>query len=225
MLLVLLLMVLLLLRSLLLVLLLVLLRYLLLVLLPVMLMVLCLRRLRRPRGFLWRLRGFLCLRRPVAAQESHAAIEYSGTRVMALTETWQLAEKISGLARGQLDRNVVVGFGVCCKVYQGWLREERDGGGYERVTLECVEVVRKMRLHFKAARLDQVATFFTDGHFGTLYLLLKHKDDDVSDLCDLYTLMFDRAKQCTAVFMMRRKSTESETITLDSIALIPPCAG
>ncbi|KAK3271818.1 hypothetical protein CYMTET_19860 [Cymbomonas tetramitiformis] len=115
----------------------------------------------------------------VAGNEKQAAIETGGTGVPALTDVWQLATKMSGLARGPLDRNVAVGFGVCCQVYQGWLREERDGGGYERVTMESVEAVRKMRLSFRAAGLDQVATFFTDGIFGTLYLLLKHKDSSL----------------------------------------------
>ncbi|KAK3255688.1 hypothetical protein CYMTET_35144 [Cymbomonas tetramitiformis] len=56
--------------------------------------------------------------------------------IASLTEYRQIVGELKGLARGTLDRNTAVGFGVCEKVYQEWLRKERDGGNYERVGKE-----------------------------------------------------------------------------------------
>lgn len=87
-----------------------------------------------------------------------------------------LMTKLNGLARGTLDRNVTVGFAVCGQVYQRWLQEERDGGNYEVIDVGSAEVVRMMAQKFKAAGLNQVATFDLKGSFGVLYLMVKHKD-------------------------------------------------
>ncbi|KAK3278517.1 hypothetical protein CYMTET_13548 [Cymbomonas tetramitiformis] len=45
--------------------------------------------------------------------------------------------------------------------------------------MESTEVARKMKLAYKGAGLDQVATFFLDGSFGVLYLIVKHKDETI----------------------------------------------
>ncbi|KAK3233812.1 hypothetical protein CYMTET_55923 [Cymbomonas tetramitiformis] len=105
----------------------------------------------------------------------------SGSRIPAANEFWRLLSKMPCLARGVLDRNVAVGFGVCVRLYQDWLRAERDGGNYALVEFDGVEVVRQMKLRYSLAGLDQVATFFLDGSFGVLYLMVKHKD---TSLCE-----------------------------------------
>ncbi|KAK3251403.1 hypothetical protein CYMTET_39258 [Cymbomonas tetramitiformis] len=93
-----------------------------------------------------------------------------------LEEYWQAVRGLNGLARGTLDRNTAVGFGVCEKIYQGWLRQERDGGNYERVERELATVVEEMQQKYRGAELMEVATFDAAGKFGNLYLSLKHKD-------------------------------------------------
>ncbi|KAK3279444.1 hypothetical protein CYMTET_12675 [Cymbomonas tetramitiformis] len=52
------------------------------------------------------------------------------TQMLSVPAYWSLLSKMGGLARGVLDRNVTVGFGVCLQLYQQWLREERDSGNY-----------------------------------------------------------------------------------------------
>ncbi|KAK3270148.1 hypothetical protein CYMTET_21445 [Cymbomonas tetramitiformis] len=101
--------------------------------------------------------------------------ECSG-RLPPLSRFRELTLELDGLARGVLDRNVAVGFGVCLKVYQDWLRQERDGGNYTMVHEEGAEVIRQMKLRYSSAGLDRVATFSLGGWFGVLYLMLKHKD-------------------------------------------------
>ncbi|KAK3280691.1 hypothetical protein CYMTET_11486 [Cymbomonas tetramitiformis] len=97
--------------------------------------------------------------------------------IPTVSDFWRLLNRMPGLARGVLDRNVAMGFGVCLQVYQSWLRAERQGGNYSPSEMESAEVVRKMKLAYKGAGLDQVATFFLDGSFGVLYLIVKHKDE------------------------------------------------
>eukprot|EP00854_Cymbomonas_tetramitiformis_P009962 gene9962-biopygen10183 len=54
-------------------------------------------------------------------------------------------------------------------------------GGYALVEFDGAEVVRQMKLRYSLAGLDQVATFFLDGSFGVLYLMVKNKD---TSLCE-----------------------------------------
>ncbi len=88
--------------------------------------------------------------------------ECSG-RLPPLSRFRELTLELDGLARGVLDRNVAVGFGVCLKVYQDWLRQERDGGNYTMVQGEGAEVIRQMKLRYSSAGLDRVATFSLGG--------------------------------------------------------------
>ncbi|KAK3288843.1 hypothetical protein CYMTET_3697 [Cymbomonas tetramitiformis] len=49
---------------------------------------------------------------------------------------------LNRLARGTLDRNTAVGFGVCEMVYQRWLRrQERDGKNYAVMEKQLAAVV------------------------------------------------------------------------------------
>ncbi|KAK3268594.1 hypothetical protein CYMTET_22910 [Cymbomonas tetramitiformis] len=118
------------------------------------------------------------------AAESTVDLKKSADRVtqmLSVPEYWSLLSKMGGLARGVLDRNVTVGFGVCLQLYQQWLREERDSGNYTRIELESTEIVRQMKLRFSLAGLDRVARFFLDGSFGVLYLIVKHKDETLCE--------------------------------------------
>ncbi|KAK3232647.1 hypothetical protein CYMTET_57000 [Cymbomonas tetramitiformis] len=96
--------------------------------------------------------------------------------IAALEEYRRAVGSLGGLARGKLDRNVAVGFGVCEMVYQRWLRCERDGGNYEKVEKELATVVEEMSLRYRVAGLTPVAKLDLAGKFGNLYLMLKHKD-------------------------------------------------
>ncbi|KAK3278327.1 hypothetical protein CYMTET_13728 [Cymbomonas tetramitiformis] len=69
-----------------------------------------------------------------------------------------------------------VGFGVCGKIYREWLEKERYGGNYTPVAQEEAAVVQPMKTKYEAAGLKNVARFDLGGHFGNLYLILKHKD-------------------------------------------------
>ncbi|KAK3274636.1 hypothetical protein CYMTET_17191 [Cymbomonas tetramitiformis] len=93
-----------------------------------------------------------------------------------ISEYRKVVGLLSGLARGVLDRNTAVGFGVCEMVYQRWLRQERDGGNYEVAEKQLAAVVEGMQLKYRAAALTPVAALDLSGNFGNLYLMLKHKD-------------------------------------------------
>ncbi|KAK3262517.1 hypothetical protein CYMTET_28635 [Cymbomonas tetramitiformis] len=98
------------------------------------------------------------------------------TGMRSLSEYREAVGLLKGLARGVLDRNTAVGFGICEMVYQRWLRGERDGGNYEISERQLAEVVGGMQQRYRAAGLTQVATFDLAGNFGNLYLMPKHKD-------------------------------------------------
>ncbi|KAK3288226.1 hypothetical protein CYMTET_4282 [Cymbomonas tetramitiformis] len=110
------------------------------------------------------------------AAEAEMLAAGAGGAIRPLSEYQAVMRELEGLARGVLDRNVAVGFGVCGKIYKEWLENERDGGNYTPVTQEEAAVVQLMRTKYEAAGLKNVARFDLGGHFGNLYLILKHKD-------------------------------------------------
>ncbi|KAK3270703.1 hypothetical protein CYMTET_20916 [Cymbomonas tetramitiformis] len=102
----------------------------------------------------------------------------STCQIPALGEYRQLVGELGSLARGVLDRNTAVGFGVCGKIYQRWLREERDGGNYVRgLSGNWLRWLRRCNRSTGGRSWGLWLTLMWVGTSGTyIYLMLKHKD-------------------------------------------------